>query len=142
MAQPAVGSAGRSPRSTHAKPFYKSLYVQVLAAIAVGILLGHFYPRLGEDMKPLGGNDPYEQAKIVFGYIKALMEAAGGKMNDIVKITVFLSDMRHQPAVWKARREFFTGAFPCSTLVAVAALFLPQLLVEIEAVGFIGAGED
>lgn len=95
-----------------------------------------------KDMKPLGGNDPYEQAKIVFGYIKALMEAAGGKMNDIVKITVFLSDMRHQPAVWKARREFFTGAFPCSTLVAVAALFLPQLLVEIEAVGFIGAGED
>jgi len=95
-----------------------------------------------KDMKPLGGNDAYQQAKIAFGYIEALMEAAGGKMNDIVKITVFLADMRHQLDVWKARREFFTGEFPCSTLVAVSALFLPQLLVEIEAVGFIGAGTD
>lgn len=36
------------------KPFYKVLYVQVLAAIAIGILLGHFYPSLATDMKPLG----------------------------------------------------------------------------------------
>jgi aerobic C4-dicarboxylate transport protein len=36
------------------KPFYKSLYLQVLVAIAAGIALGHFYPKLGEDMKPLG----------------------------------------------------------------------------------------
>ena len=36
------------------KPFYKVLYVQVLIAIAVGIALGHFYPALATDMKPLG----------------------------------------------------------------------------------------
>src|ERR1700741_2522461 len=35
-------------------PIYKSLYVQVLVAIAIGVLLGHFYPKLGADMKPLG----------------------------------------------------------------------------------------
>jgi aerobic C4-dicarboxylate transport protein len=40
--------------STHGKPFYKSLYIQVLTAIAIGVLLGHFYPALGEQMKPLG----------------------------------------------------------------------------------------
>ena len=38
----------------HSKPFYKSLYVQVLTAIACGVALGHFYPELGEQMKPLG----------------------------------------------------------------------------------------
>jgi aerobic C4-dicarboxylate transport protein len=38
----------------HHKPFYKSLYVQVLGAIFAGVLLGHFYPQLGEQMKPLG----------------------------------------------------------------------------------------
>jgi aerobic C4-dicarboxylate transport protein len=38
----------------HHKPFFKSLYFQVLTAIAVGVLLGHFYPQLGEQMKPLG----------------------------------------------------------------------------------------
>ena len=36
------------------KPFYKSLYVQVLTAIIIGVLLGHFYPTVGESMKPLG----------------------------------------------------------------------------------------
>src|SRR5947208_651282 len=41
-------------RATHGKPFYHSLYVQVLTAIAIGIALGHFYPELGEQMKPLG----------------------------------------------------------------------------------------
>jgi aerobic C4-dicarboxylate transport protein len=35
-------------------PFYKSLYIQVLFAVAIGILLGHFYPKIGIDMKPLG----------------------------------------------------------------------------------------
>jgi aerobic C4-dicarboxylate transport protein len=39
---------------THGKPFYRSLYFQVLTAILVGVLLGHFYPALGEQMKPLG----------------------------------------------------------------------------------------
>jgi aerobic C4-dicarboxylate transport protein len=38
----------------HHKPFYKSLYVQVLTAIVLGVLLGHYYPQLGEQMKPLG----------------------------------------------------------------------------------------
>ncbi len=48
MAQMTVGTA--APR----KPIYKSLYVQVLTAIAIGVLLGHFYPEIGEMMKPLG----------------------------------------------------------------------------------------
>jgi aerobic C4-dicarboxylate transport protein len=40
--------------SAHGKPLYKSLYVQVLTAIAIGIALGHFYPQVGAQMKPLG----------------------------------------------------------------------------------------
>jgi 2-iminobutanoate/2-iminopropanoate deaminase len=92
-----------------------------------------------KDQKPLGGNSAYEQARIVFSYMKALMEAAGGRMDDIVKITMFTTDMRHQPAIWQARREFFSGDFPCSTLVQVTALFRPELVIEIEAVGFIGS---
>ena len=92
-----------------------------------------------KDMKPLGGNDAYEQSRIIFGYMKRMMEAAGGQMDDIVRITVFTTDMRHQPQFWKARKEFFSGDFPCSTLVCVSALFLPELLIEIEATGVIGS---
>src|SRR5207253_11164653 len=40
--------------TTHHRPFFKSLYFQVLTAIALGVLLGHFYPQLGEQMKPFG----------------------------------------------------------------------------------------
>src|SRR5689334_24637127 len=46
----ATTARARAPR----KPFYTHLYIQVLTAIAIGILLGHFYPGLGEQMKPLG----------------------------------------------------------------------------------------
>src|SRR6201991_318386 len=42
-----------APAPPH-KPFFKSLYFQVLTAIVLGVLLGHFYPQLGEQMKPLG----------------------------------------------------------------------------------------
>jgi len=53
-----------------------------------------------------------------------------------------VTDMKRREEVWKARREFFTGAFPVSTLVEVRALAAPELLVEIEAVALLGAGQQ
>ena len=90
--------------------------------------------------KIAGGNSMYEQAKIVFGKIKDLMEAAGGKVDDVVKVNIYVVDMKRREEVWKARAETFSGDFPCSTLVQVAALGTPEILVEVEAIGFIGAG--
>lgn len=92
-----------------------------------------------KDLKPLGGASAYEQSRIILGYMKALMEAAGGRMDDIVRITVFLTDIRLQPEFWRARKEFFSGDFPCSTLVSVTSLFLPELLVEVNAEAVIGS---
>jgi enamine deaminase RidA (YjgF/YER057c/UK114 family) len=71
--------------------------------------------------------------------MKAQMAAAGGRMDDIVRVTVFVTDIRHQPQFWKARKEFFSGDFPCSTLVCVSSLFLPELLIEINAEAVIGS---
>lgn len=87
-----------------------------------------------------GGDDMYEQSRIIFEKIRHLMAAAGGKMNDIVKVTIFVTDISRREEVWRARAEHFTGDFPCSTLVEVAALAVPGLLVEVEAVGVLGAG--
>lgn len=51
----AVPSPLTAPHAPSApKPFYRTLYFQVLVAVAIGITLGHFYPKLGADMKPLG----------------------------------------------------------------------------------------
>jgi enamine deaminase RidA (YjgF/YER057c/UK114 family) len=89
-----------------------------------------------------GGDSMYEQSKAVFGKIKALIEEAGGRMDDVVKVNIFVTDIKRREEVWKARSEFFSGDFPVSTLVQVAALARPDLLVEIEAVAFIGAGSQ
>jgi enamine deaminase RidA (YjgF/YER057c/UK114 family) len=89
----------------------------------------------------VGGDSMYEQAKATFGKIKDLMEAAGGKMNDIVKVNIFVTDISRREEVWAARREVLSGDFPVSTLVQVDAVGgRRDCLVEIEAVGFIGAG--
>jgi 2-iminobutanoate/2-iminopropanoate deaminase len=87
------------------------------------------------------GDDEYAQAKAILTKIKHLVEAAGGSMADIVKVTIFVTDISQRDKVWQARREFFTGNFPASTLVQVAALADPSLKVEIEAVAHIGASK-
>ena len=83
--------------------------------------------------------DEYAQAKAIFTKIRHLVEAAGGSMADIVKVTIFVTDISQREKVWQARREFLTGNVPASTLVQVAALAEPSLKVEIEAVAHIGA---
>ncbi len=89
-----------------------------------------------------GGDDMYEQSRLVFEKLRHLMAAAGGAMADIVKVTIFVTDISRREEVWKARREFFEGDFPTSTLVEVAALARPGLLVEIEAQAVLGAGAN
>jgi 2-iminobutanoate/2-iminopropanoate deaminase len=92
------------------------------------------------DGKIIGEDDPFAQAMHIFESMQHYLTAAGGVMNDIINLNVFVTDMRHRPAVLEARRRFFSGDFPCSTLVAVSALIDPRLLVEINAVAFVGAG--
>jgi len=87
------------------------------------------------------GEDEYAQAKGIFAKIRHLVEAAGGGMADIVKVTIFVTDIRNREKVWQARREFFTGDFPTSTLVQIAALATPETKVEIEAIAHIGASK-
>src|SRR5262245_23979170 len=93
----------------------------------------------GNDGKIIAG-DEYEQAKLIFSKIRHLVEAAGGTMADVVKVTIFVTDITQREKVWRARREVFTGDFPASALVQVAALAEPSVKVEIEAVAHIGAG--
>jgi 2-iminobutanoate/2-iminopropanoate deaminase len=85
------------------------------------------------------GDGAYEQAVAIFTKIKHLMEEAGGCMDDVVKVLIYLTDINDRDAAWKARREFFTGDYPVSTLIEISKLVRPELCVEIEAVGILGA---
>ena len=87
-----------------------------------------------------GDASMYGQSMRTFEKIKHLVEAAGAGMNDIIQLNIFVTDIAQRKEVWRAREQFFSGDYPCSTLVEVSALATPALLVEINATGFIGAG--
>ena len=85
-----------------------------------------------EQQQPL---DAYAQTLVVLNKIKVLVEAAGGHIGNLYRLTVYVTDITDKDAVGRARRDFFAGqtTFPTSTLVAVSGLVFPELCVEIEA---------
>ena len=109
-------------------------------ALRVGdtLYLAGFTSR-ANDGKTIEGTGEYEQARVILTKIRHLVEAAGGAMADVVKLNIYVVDIRKNTEVWRARREFFTGNFPVSTLVEVKGLATHEILVEIEAIAHIGA---
>jgi enamine deaminase RidA (YjgF/YER057c/UK114 family) len=93
----------------------------------------------GNDLKTIQGKGPYEQAKAIFTKIRHCVEAAGGKMDDVVKLVIYVTNIKDNTEIWRARKEFFTGDFPTSTLVEVRALATPEILLEIDAIAHIGS---
>ncbi|MDP2609360.1 MULTISPECIES: RidA family protein [unclassified Oceanobacter] len=79
--------------------------------------------------------DAYQQTLVVLGKIQALVEAAGGHIGNIYRLTVYVTDIRDKDAISRARKDFFVGqsVYPTSTLVEVSGLVFPELCVEIEA---------
>ncbi len=82
----------------------------------------------------IGIDDEYVQAKTCFEKIRHLLEAAGSTMDDVLKLTIFVTRIEQSAGVRKARAEFFTGDFPASSMVEISRLGRPELLVEIEAI--------
>ena len=88
--------------------------------------------------KPIHEGDAKAQARAALTGLKTVVEACGGSMQDIVKITVFTTDLAHRPAIAEARSEFFpAGEMPASTFLVVSSLADPHYLVEIEAVAML-----
>jgi enamine deaminase RidA (YjgF/YER057c/UK114 family) len=86
-----------------------------------------------------GGDSMYEQTRAVFRKIQHLVDAAGGTMNDIVKMTGFITDISKRDDYLRARRDFFTADPPASTLVEITALAAPGLSIEVEVMAIIGS---
>ena len=81
----------------------------------------------------VGGDDAGEQARECLRKLDALLQAAGASKADVVKVTIFLTDMADRAAVAQARVEYFGEHKPAATLVEISALVVPELKVEIEA---------
>ncbi|MEG0965833.1 MAG: Rid family hydrolase [Pseudomonas sp.] len=79
--------------------------------------------------------DAYAQTLVVLNKALALVQAAGGHIGNIYRLTIYLTRIADKDEVGRARRDFFAGfaCYPTSTLVEVSALVFPELVVEIEA---------
>jgi 2-iminobutanoate/2-iminopropanoate deaminase len=78
-----------------------------------------------------------EQAREVFAAVKALVEAGGGTLDNVVKINSYVTDARYRPEFREVREEFFGAKGPASTMVEVSALAHPDYLIEVEAIAVI-----
>ena len=78
--------------------------------------------------------DAAGQTRQLLENMKQVIEGAGGRMDDVAKTTVFITDIKYREAVSRVRKEFFKGEPPASTLVVVAGLADDEVLVEIEAI--------
>jgi 2-iminobutanoate/2-iminopropanoate deaminase len=82
----------------------------------------------------VGQGDIRAQTRQALENVKAVLEAAGATMDDIVKVSVFVTDVGHLTAIHEVRAEYFTRDYPASTLVEVKSLVSPELMIEIEAI--------
>ncbi len=82
----------------------------------------------------VGGDDVVAQARRVFENVGEVLAAAGAAPADVVKVTLFLTDVDDRPAINPIRQEFFGEARPASTLVEVSRPASPGANVEVEAV--------
>ena len=78
-----------------------------------------------------------EQTKQVCENVKAAVEAAGGTMDDICRVDVYVRNMEHFDAIHEVRREYFKAPAPASTMVEVCKMTSPEYLIEINAIAVI-----
>ena len=94
-------------------------------------------PQNLDDAKNIESHDPAEQTHKVMQNIRQLIEEAGGDMSHLVKLVVYITDVRHREAVYRTMGAYIKGVYPVSTGLVVQALARPDWLVEIDATAVI-----
>ncbi|WP_434740347.1 RidA family protein [Micromonospora sp. SH-82] len=88
-----------------------------------------------------GVGDVTEQTHQVCRNLDAAVRAAGGTLDDVVRVDVYVRDIDDFDAVHAVRRQYFTGPPPASTMVEVSRFVRPEYLIEINAIAVLDAGE-
>jgi enamine deaminase RidA (YjgF/YER057c/UK114 family) len=94
---------------------------------------------IDEDGVVHGIDDAGAQAAFILDRIAAALEAAGASMDQVVRTRMFVTDMSRADEIGRVHGERFAGHPPVSAMVGVAALIDPRMLVEIEAVAYVGS---
>lgn len=85
------------------------------------------------DGKVVGVGDVKKQTEVILDHMQALLREAGGSLDDVCKVTVYIRNMNDFAAIHEVRRRYFKAPLPASTMVEVSMLVSPELLIEIEA---------
>ena len=86
----------------------------------------------------VGGDDVVAQARQVLENMRAVLTAGECGFDDVVRVTIYLTDIDDRPLINPVRQEFFGDARPASTLVEVSRLAIPGAKIEVEAVAVVG----
>jgi len=89
---------------------------------------------MNADGEVMHKGDIVGQARLAFENLKKALEAVGGTLDDIVKMTVYVVDINYCAPFREVRREYFKDYFPANTLLVVKSLANPDWLIEMEAV--------
>jgi 2-iminobutanoate/2-iminopropanoate deaminase len=92
------------------------------------------------DGRVVGPGDIDKQTRQVCENLKQAMGAAGGTLNDIVRVDVFVRNIEHFDAIHRVRREYFSAPAPASTMLEVAKMVSPEMLIEINAIAMVDDG--
>jgi reactive intermediate/imine deaminase len=104
---------------------------------------GHLLFIAGQVALDPGGNvvgvgDARTQTRQALENLKTMVEAGGGTLDDVVRLTVFVTDMRLFPEIQEVRAEYFPDSPPASSSIEISGLVHPDLLVEIDAIAVVG----
>ncbi len=94
---------------------------------------------IGDDGKIVGVGDFDAQAAKAFRNLDRALRAGGASLAQVVKVTIFLTDMAHSPKIVDLRRQHFSPPYPADMIVEVASLYSPDAMIEIEAVAVASA---
>jgi 2-iminobutanoate/2-iminopropanoate deaminase len=131
----AVGGTGFEKKEFTYEAFAKGRFADVVTVTGPGKFIflsgtGAWDEATGA---PLFKDNFMEQCRYSYGVVKKRLAAQGGTMNDVVRQTAYIVDVRNQADYGKCRAEAFQGAsLPASTGVYVAALGVPYMLFEVE----------
>ncbi|MGH8195900.1 MAG: RidA family protein [Woeseiaceae bacterium] len=93
----------------------------------------------GDDGKIVEGGF-LSQGEHAFSNLRRALEAGGSNLENVAKVTIFLTDMGHFKEVVELRRKYFSEPYPADTIVEVNALYTPEAMIEIEAIAGVATG--
>ncbi|KAB1659245.1 RidA family protein [Pseudoclavibacter sp. CFCC 11306] len=112
------------------------------AVVAGGVV--YLRGQIGQDLdtrENVGVGDARAQAEKAMSNIAMLLEEAGSRLEDVVKVTIYLVDIRHREEVYRVVGRWLKGVFPVSTGLVISALARPEWLVEIDATAVVSDPE-